>query len=262
MSATAQDPVAVLTVAPLPPFLMQPLRAAFAVHERLHETDPAAFERIAPSIRAIAGHGESQVPRALLERLPALEIVSIMGVGYDKPVVQWSKGEYANASNTQDDLAVIAAGGAPVITDEAGSTVGTESLQLAGGSDLALGAGAQLNATAATVASGSTLTLAQGANFGYQTLAGNGTVNAAQFANAPGSTVSGSLTFTGDYTNQGTLAPGLVGNAVVPAAADEHLAAPRVFQRVRQQVPDHLLEQPRIAADDQAALDHPEGEAL
>ena len=83
MSETAHVPV-VLTVAPLPPFLMQPLRAAFTVHERLHETDPAAFERIAPSIRAIAGHGESQVPRALLDRLPALEIVSIMGVGYDK----------------------------------------------------------------------------------------------------------------------------------------------------------------------------------
>lgn len=83
MSETAHVPV-VLTVAPLPPFLMQPLRAAFTVHERLHETDPAAFERIAPSVRAIAGHGESQVPRALMDRLPALEIVSIMGVGYDK----------------------------------------------------------------------------------------------------------------------------------------------------------------------------------
>lgn len=49
----------------------------------------------------------------------------IMGVGYQKPVVQWSKGEYTNANNTQDDLAIIAGGGAPVIADEAGSTVGT-----------------------------------------------------------------------------------------------------------------------------------------
>jgi hypothetical protein len=32
----------------------------------------------------------------------------IMGVGYYKPLVQWSKGEYANANNTQDDLANIA----------------------------------------------------------------------------------------------------------------------------------------------------------
>jgi hypothetical protein len=32
----------------------------------------------------------------------------IMGVGYYQNVVQWSKGEYPNANNTQDDLAVIA----------------------------------------------------------------------------------------------------------------------------------------------------------
>lgn len=31
-----------------------------------------------------------------------------MGVGYYVPLVQWSKGEYANASNTQDDLTIIA----------------------------------------------------------------------------------------------------------------------------------------------------------
>ncbi len=49
----------------------------------------------------------------------------IMGVGYQKPVVQWSKGQYTNANNTQDDLTVIANGGAPVVADEAGDTVGT-----------------------------------------------------------------------------------------------------------------------------------------
>ena len=32
----------------------------------------------------------------------------IMGVGYYKTITQWSKGEYANANNTQDDLAIIA----------------------------------------------------------------------------------------------------------------------------------------------------------
>ncbi len=33
----------------------------------------------------------------------------IMGVGYSMNVTQWSKGEYAGANNTQDDLAIIAA---------------------------------------------------------------------------------------------------------------------------------------------------------
>ena len=31
----------------------------------------------------------------------------IMGVGYDKALVQWSSGEYASANNSQDDLAII-----------------------------------------------------------------------------------------------------------------------------------------------------------
>jgi hydroxypyruvate reductase len=73
----------ILAVAKLPPFLMEPLQAAYTVHERLHETDPAAFAAAAPRIRAIVGGGESKVPRALQEQLPALEMISIMGVGYD-----------------------------------------------------------------------------------------------------------------------------------------------------------------------------------
>ena len=48
----------------------------------------------------------------------------IMGVGYNKPVTQWSKGEYPYANNTQDDTAIIATG-APLLADDAGSTPGT-----------------------------------------------------------------------------------------------------------------------------------------
>lgn len=73
----------ILTVAKLPPFLMEPLNAAYVVHDRLHEGDPVAFAKVAPGIRAITGGGESKVPRSLMDQLPALEIVSIMGVGYD-----------------------------------------------------------------------------------------------------------------------------------------------------------------------------------
>jgi hydroxypyruvate reductase len=73
----------ILTVAKLPPFLMEPLQAVYEVHDRLHESDPSAFARVASLIRGIAGGGESKVPRSLMEQLPALEIVSIMGVGYD-----------------------------------------------------------------------------------------------------------------------------------------------------------------------------------
>src|SRR5207253_7546159 len=52
-------------------------------HERLHETDPAAFAAAAPRIRAIAASGESRISRELIARLPALELISVFGVGYD-----------------------------------------------------------------------------------------------------------------------------------------------------------------------------------
>nr|WP_225954430.1 zinc-dependent metalloprotease family protein [Kibdelosporangium phytohabitans] len=42
----------------------------------------------------------------------------IMGVGYSQPVTQWSRGEYTNANNTEDDLAVIPANGAPTLADD------------------------------------------------------------------------------------------------------------------------------------------------
>ena len=73
----------VLAIARLSPLLMPQLQAAFELHERLHETDPAAFEKLAPEIRAIAASGESKVSAELIAKLPALEIISVMGVGYD-----------------------------------------------------------------------------------------------------------------------------------------------------------------------------------
>ena len=73
----------ILVVSKLPPFLMEPLQQAYTVHDRIHETGAAAFAHAAPRIRAIVGGGESRLPRALMDRLPALEVISIMGVGYD-----------------------------------------------------------------------------------------------------------------------------------------------------------------------------------
>ncbi len=48
---------------------------------------------------------------------------TIMGVSYNDPISQWSKGEYANANNTQDDLAVMLTQGAVYRPDDHGGTV-------------------------------------------------------------------------------------------------------------------------------------------
>jgi len=51
----------------------------------------------------------------------------IMGVGYSKGLVQWSRGEYANANQTQDDITIISGtgNGFGFRTDEAGNTNAT-----------------------------------------------------------------------------------------------------------------------------------------
>ncbi|MDQ1663971.1 MAG: hypothetical protein QOH75_2 [Actinomycetota bacterium] len=49
----------------------------------------------------------------------------IMGVGYYLPVTQWSKGEYSNSNNTEDDLAVIAAHGAAPVADDHADAAGS-----------------------------------------------------------------------------------------------------------------------------------------
>ncbi len=57
----------------------------------------------------------------------ALSWAPIMGVGYSRDVVQWSKGEYADANQTQDDLAVIATY-IPFVADDHGDTLATASV--------------------------------------------------------------------------------------------------------------------------------------
>ena len=42
----------------------------------------------------------------------------IMGVGYNKPITQWSRGEYSGANNKEDDFVVMGANGAPAAADD------------------------------------------------------------------------------------------------------------------------------------------------
>jgi lactate dehydrogenase-like 2-hydroxyacid dehydrogenase len=98
------EPIHILTASRLPPLYMQALTAAWQIHDRLHETDPAALDAIAPRIRAIAAAGESKVPGALMARLSALEIVSVMGVGYDGVDVAAAKARGVKVTHTPDVL--------------------------------------------------------------------------------------------------------------------------------------------------------------
>ena len=94
----------ILVVAKLWPVLMEMLQSEFTVHDRIHESDPAAFAAIAPKIRGISGGGESRVNAELLSKLPALEMISVFGVGYDGYDVPAVKARGVKMSNTPDVL--------------------------------------------------------------------------------------------------------------------------------------------------------------
>jgi lactate dehydrogenase-like 2-hydroxyacid dehydrogenase len=93
---------------------MPQLQAAFQLHQRLHETDPAALAQVAPRVRGIAASGDSRVSAELIAALPALEIVSVMGVGYDGIDVAAAKARGVVVTHTpdvlNDDVADLAIG--------------------------------------------------------------------------------------------------------------------------------------------------------
>ncbi|MFY9509372.1 MAG: 2-hydroxyacid dehydrogenase [Rubrivivax sp.] len=104
----------VLAVSKLMPLYTNQIQAAFRLHDRLHEGDAAAFAAVAPTVRAIAASGESKVPASLIAQLPALEIISVMGVGYDGVDVAAAKARGVVVTHTpnvlNDDVADLAIG--------------------------------------------------------------------------------------------------------------------------------------------------------
>ena len=104
----------VLAAAKLSPLYAAQLSAAYQFHDPLHETDPAAFAKVAPLVRAVAGSGDSKVSAELMAQLPALELISIMGVGYDGVDVAAAKARGVMVTHTpnvlNDDVADLAIG--------------------------------------------------------------------------------------------------------------------------------------------------------
>jgi hydroxypyruvate reductase len=94
----------VLAVAKIHPLYLQALETIFTVHDRLHETDPAALAALAPRIVGVAATGESRVSGALLAQLPAARVVSVFGVGYDGVDVPAAKAQGIPVTHTPDVL--------------------------------------------------------------------------------------------------------------------------------------------------------------
>ncbi|MDG2530356.1 2-hydroxyacid dehydrogenase [Caulobacter endophyticus] len=75
----------VLQLKALSPQLEAGLEAAYTVHRPYRAADPdALIDEVAGRVRAVVTGGDLGVPTELWERLPALEIVAVHGVGLDK----------------------------------------------------------------------------------------------------------------------------------------------------------------------------------
>jgi lactate dehydrogenase-like 2-hydroxyacid dehydrogenase len=105
----------ILITAPLPPFLDQPLHSTYRCHDYVRAADKAALlEEVGARIRGLVQGGGTVTPVSLLDALPALEIISVFGVGYDGVPVDYCRKRGIKVTNTPDvltdDVADVAVG--------------------------------------------------------------------------------------------------------------------------------------------------------
>ena len=95
----------IIITAPLPPFLYDPLKADYACHDYVQAADkPAFLAAVAGKVRGLVQGGGTVTPPSLLDALPALEIISVFGVGYDGVPVDYCRRRGIKVTHTPDVL--------------------------------------------------------------------------------------------------------------------------------------------------------------
>lgn len=83
------------------------LDADYALHKLWESGDQdALIDEIAPSIRGVVTNGIAGIEGELIKRLPALEIIAVLGVGVDSVDLETAKGRGVQVTNTPDVLTV------------------------------------------------------------------------------------------------------------------------------------------------------------
>ena len=107
--------VDILITAPLPDFLYQPLKRDYRCHDYHAASHPPGLVAAEGSrIRGLVQGGGTVTAPALLDALPALEVISVFGVGYDGVPVDYCRKRGISVTNTPDvltdDVADVAVG--------------------------------------------------------------------------------------------------------------------------------------------------------
>lgn len=94
-----------LLVEPMTPDVEAKLDAAYRVHRLFEATDHAAFiSRIGKQVRAIVTGGRTGASNALVDALPALEIIAINGIGTDAVDLERARARSVRVTTTPDVL--------------------------------------------------------------------------------------------------------------------------------------------------------------
>ncbi|EOA05973.1 D-2-hydroxyacid dehydrogenase [Herbaspirillum frisingense GSF30] len=102
---TSNERPTILIVARLPQHLLDLLQQNFTCHNLvLDQLSDDQLAAIAPQVRGIAANGEAKVGREFMARFPALEIVSVFGVGYDGVDVPAARERGIHVTHTPDVL--------------------------------------------------------------------------------------------------------------------------------------------------------------
>ncbi|MDX8460986.1 2-hydroxyacid dehydrogenase [Mesorhizobium humile] len=95
----------ILQVGPYPEWDEELLNEAFVVHRYFAADDkPSFLTEVGPHVRAIATRGELGASRAMIEACPALEVVSVYGVGFDAVDLAACRERGVRVTNTPDVL--------------------------------------------------------------------------------------------------------------------------------------------------------------
>ena len=104
----------IVAYGPLYPYLMQQLEARFTVHAVAADADLDALPAKVRDARALVSFGSVGAPAAIMDALPALDIVALFSVGYDKVDVDHARAKGIRVTNTPDvltdDVADLAVG--------------------------------------------------------------------------------------------------------------------------------------------------------
>ncbi|PCE32963.1 2-hydroxyacid dehydrogenase [Burkholderia ubonensis] len=94
-----------LLTQPLPADIDAELTARYAVHRLYEAADrDALIDRVAPRIRGVVTGGANGLSRAWMDRLPALEIVAINGIGTDAVDLECARSRGIHVTTTPDVL--------------------------------------------------------------------------------------------------------------------------------------------------------------